>query len=111
MARVNTRGMGVMLMLAALAAIFLATAAHAQTPAEDQYGSPTGDPPGESAPGGDDPASTEASVKASSGEEGDVLGGVLPATGGAPIYLALAGAILLGTGATLWLRFRHEQRT
>jgi LPXTG-motif cell wall-anchored protein len=109
-----------MLIVATLLAF--ASAAQAQTPAEDQYGSPTGSSMTGSAQGsatvmsdGGDPGpggSVASSVSAGESSEavGGISGGALPSTGGAPIYLALAGAILLGTGATLWLRFRAESQ-
>ncbi len=138
---VKTRfpGIGVALMIFAAAMLVFATAAQAQTPAEDQYGSPTDS----STTGGtsDDPSATgvasdgtdatansggtatatdpgdtgsgssvasSASAEGFSEGAGGVSGGVLPSTGGAPIYLLLAGMILVGTGATLWMRFRAE---
>lgn len=104
-------GLGIALVLAAIM-VFAATA-QAQTPAEDQYGSPTdtsavaGGAEGSAAASGN---SAGASASGSSGAEEDVTGGVLPSTGGAPIYLGLAGMILVGTSATLWLRLRAESR-
>ena len=120
MQRVNIRfaGTGLALVLVAIAMLVFAQAAQAQTPAEDQYGSPTDPsvtgPSGESGAGGDgaadpgDPASV--SVGDPSGGEEEVSGGVLPASGGAPMYLGLACLILAGTGATLWLRYSAEIR-
>ena len=124
MDRVKTRVSGVGLALVLVVAVMLAfaTAAQAQTPAEDQYGSPTGSSMTGSAGGGADATATTDGVDPGSGgnvvsststgqsseEAAAITGGVLPSTGGAPIYLLLAGTILLGTGATLWMRFRAE---
>lgn len=104
MRTINLRFSGLSLALAVLATMLVfAASAQAQTPTEDQYGSPTDPSASASAPAGD-PAGAS-SVESSSG--GDVTSDVvLPSTGGAPIYLALAGAILMGTSATLWLRLR-----
>lgn len=121
MDRVKTRfpGIRTALMLVALAMLVFASAAQAQTPAEDQYGSPTGSSMADGAengedsataadPGSDIGAASGASAGGSPEEAGDTSGGVLPSTGGAPIYLLLVGTILLGTGATLWMGFRGE---
>lgn len=122
MQRVNDRflGMGLALVFVAAAMLVFVAAAQAQTPAEDQYGSPTdltgvGDPTGDPGDGSGGAGSADPGDPASartgdpSGEEG-VSGGVLPSTGGAPIYLGLAGLILAGAGATLWMRFRAASR-
>lgn len=126
MRTVNVKFSGLSLALVLAAMLVFAATAQAQTPAEDQYGSPT-DPSGAggTASAGDDPAggdpgdpagsdSAGASAESSSAEGssgGDVTEDVvLPTTGGAPLYLALAGVILVGTSATLWLRLRTESR-
>lgn len=67
--------------LAALAMLFWATAAQAQSTATDQYGSPTG------------PAAAV----------GDSLS-VLPETGGAPVLLLVVGVVLVGTAMALFRR-------
>jgi hypothetical protein len=110
---VKTRLPGVMvsLMLVAVMVLAFAAVAAAQTPADDQYGSPTGqtvtDDGGGGVAGGSgggvvsDPSDGDPTSKA-----GEAAGGVLPSTGGAPISLLLAGAALFGTGVAIQLRHR-----
>jgi hypothetical protein len=103
--------------IAALAVAALgAPAALAQNAGDDQYQDPFGeveqggeterpapeaDPP--PAPSSSPPASGTASAGASAGTS-QPTGEALPRTGGAPKGLALAGVLLLATGAILRLR-------
>lgn len=109
MQTVNAKFFSAGFVLALISALVLtfAGASQAQTPADDQYGSPTGSSAAGSPEGSAPGVEGDESGNATGGTEG-ISGDVLPSTGGAPIYLVLAGTILLATGTTLWLRFRAE---
>jgi hypothetical protein len=109
--KIRPPGAVVSLMLVAVMVLAFAAAATAQTPADDQYGSPTdpavtagGGVAADTGSGGDVASGTTGGGGTS--KAGEASGGVLPSTGGAPISLLLAGTILVGGAVTLRLGHR-----
>lgn len=103
--KIRLPGAMVALMLVAVMVLGFAAVAAAQTPADDQYGSPTGQTATDDGGSGggvlSDPSSGGSTSKAAVASSG-----VLPSTGGAPIALLLSGAILFGAGVAIQLRHR-----
>jgi len=107
--KIRLPGAMVSLMLVAVMVLAFAAAAAAQTPADDQYGSPT-DPAATAEGGAAEGTGGGVASDISGGEDtskaGEASGGVLPSTGGAPVSLLLAGTILVGSAVTLRLGHR-----
>jgi LPXTG-motif cell wall-anchored protein len=114
----TTTSVRLVLTFVALASLMLvwATVAQAQSPSDDQYGSPTasgtaalndaGFPGGADTAGGNDSATggdSELAASTSGGAGGTSMG-VLPSTGGSQLFFLALGTIALGSTALLALR-------